>query len=487
MNVCIPDNIHINEKNFTSLLNYCKANNITLDFNIQNKDLFSAYGIYDRNDKRIKDDVDKFINYSMQDLFSYKTENINLFKVSRAELLSFVITKYKSPNYIWTENELKNYLFNNFHKELCCCLAIARFWIIFWNDKLKQSKYDIAFVFSGSLIYAKTLLEVLKNHLQVRTFVCETYLTGNEFYLEERYSYIANNSLIKYDSFYNSIPFKFTANDKLLALNKYLMKNNLNVTQPEGSDKSILFNDNCVLIIGQVVNDFSILEHNNLGFYSIGVYETLISLILAKTNYNIIFKAHPWERKKNNLKTNFTFEKLSQKFKNNRCLFVEDFNIKELFEISKHVIVLNSQGGIEAIENGIKPITLAQPFYYNKGFTIDFDISNLNQAIDYLNNNSNSYLSYEEFKKFEVFICKIHSNHLVSKFPSGEKRLKEILNKNSDLKLYSRKSSTLPQNYYLILSNQNYKKNLNKNLNFSSNSFVTTVKKIARRIFTEKA
>lgn len=483
MIACIPDNIHINEKNFTSLINYCKANDIKLDYNNQNNDLFSAYGVYDKNDQRINKYFNEFLNTSKKNIFLYKTENINLFQVCKAELLSYVITKYDQDKYIWNEEELQDIVFNNYKNELCCCLAASKFWIEFWLLKLEQNKYDFAFIFSGSLIYSKTLLEILKTKLNIRVFVCETYLTGHEFYFEEKYNYIANNSLIKSSSFYNSIPYSTDATQKLLALNKYLMKNNLNVKQPITSDKSNILEDNVVLIIGQVVNDFSILEHNNVGFYTIGVYKELISQIITKTNYNVIFKAHPWERKKNNLKNNFTYSKLSNEFKKTkRIQFVEDFNINVLFDISKHVIVLNSQGGIEAVENGIKPITLAQPFYCNKGFTIDFDISKINQTIDYLNTHHNSYLSYDEFKQFEIFLSKIHLNHLVTKFPSGEKQLREILKKTNEVKLYCRKSSLLDDNFYTKFNNANTEKSIKKS-NTDCYKLVNKIKKIANKLF----
>lgn len=486
MIACIPDNIHINNKNFTSLINYCNANDIKLDYNNKNNDLFSAYGIYDKNDERIKKYVCEFLDISKDNIFLYKTENINLFQVCRAELLSYVITKYSQDKYIWNEEELQDIIFNNYHDELCCCLAASKFWIEFWLLKLTQNKYDFAFIFSGSLIYSRTLLEILKTKLNIKVFVCETYLTGHEFYFEEKYNYIANNSLIKSSSFYNSIPYSTDATQKLLALNKYLMKNNLNVKQPLTSDKSNILVDNVVLIIGQVVNDFSILEHNNVGFYTIGVYKELITQIITNTNYNVIFKAHPWERKKNNLKNNFTYSKLSNEFKTTkRVQFVEDFNIYDLFDISKHVIVLNSQGGIEAVENGIKPITLAQPFYYNKGFTIDFDISRINQTIDYLNTHDNSYLSYDEFKQFEIFLSKVHLNHLFTKFPSGEKKLREILKKPTEVKLYSRKSSLLPENFYTVFNNSNTQK-CKIESNTDHNTVVNRIKKIANKFFKKE-
>ena len=430
-----PDDIHINKKNFTSLLDYIKEEKHLYIVDRTNTEMKKVYGDYSEiSVPEYLTERSRLLNLSKEDLCKSSEFGISLFEVARAELLSLFVTKFDFESESFGENEsLFSIIYDKDFEALINNLAAAAFWLKYWKSFFSTNKFDVALVFSGSLIYSRTAIELLKLH-PVRVFVLETFMTGNDFYLEERYSPLSCGQNIGNKNFYEQISYAESPDSYMKALNKFLMSNNLNVKQPEAKHEILFDNNKTVLIIGQVVNDFSLLEKNT---YSIKLYESLIENILDQTDYNVIFKSHPWENEKANLKTPFTLDKLKGKFdSNSRVIFVDDYNIKELFAQSKHVVVINSQSGIDAIWNGIKPITLRRPFYSSKGFTVDLNSSE--EVVRYIIENPDSTISIEEFNLFEIFLQKILISYLVSKFPSGKIRIREIMNFHKYIPIYKR-------------------------------------------------
>lgn len=87
--------------------------------------------------------------------------------------------------------------------------------------------------------------------------------------------------------------------DRNKAINKLILSKNKNVVQPSRSGKRVFNNGKRnVIIVGQVLNDYSIIESHLPYHSSIEIYKDVISDILNNTDFNLIFKAHPWEEKK---------------------------------------------------------------------------------------------------------------------------------------------------------------------------------------------
>ncbi|MBS0883904.1 capsular biosynthesis protein, partial [Pantoea sp. JGM49] len=157
---------------------------------------------------------------------------------------------------------------------------------------------------------------------------------------------------------------------------------------------------------------------------SIDFYIELIDKLLEETDKFIVFKAHPWEHQKNNLKGALTsteirnhINSLSQD-KAERVLITENFNLHNLFKQSKTVITLCSQSAIEAAFFGIKPVQLGQAFYGKKGFSYDYNL--IEDFInDYKSESFPSYLTIDEFDKLEEFLVKHLEKSLVSIHKSG--------------------------------------------------------------------
>ena len=436
-----PDSLHINEKNFKSLLSFIKDGKHLLIQNTENKNLIAKFGDYsDIENEEISSIRKDLYLLNSNDLFDESEFGINLFQTSKAEILSFALAdeSYAFAD-IRSNKDVFEYLRENYFEVLINNLAVARFWLRFWKVFFQKNRFDIALIFSGSLIYQRSAIELLKFHT-ARVYILETYLTGNDFYIEERYSPIAGDSLLKYKNYYSKLDVPETTHNYMKAINKYLMGQNLNVKQPEPSNIQLFNNNqNTILIIGQVVNDFSLIEN---GIYSIDLYIDLISKIISETDYNIIFKAHPWEHRKANLKKPFTLNKLTTVFEpNERLKYVDNFNIGELFKMASHVIVINSQSGIDAAWNGIRPIVLTQAFYSGKGFTTD--LSDVDAVIRYIQNVDHSVMTLSEFKLFEQYLIRSFLGHFVSKFPSGKLTLSKIFNFEKQIPLYHKEEITI--------------------------------------------
>lgn len=438
-----PDALHINEKNFKSLLSFIKDNKHTLIQNAAYKDLIARFGDYsDIENESIELIKKELCILGEEELFRADDFGINLFKVAKSEILSFVLA---DDEYTFKDTSDNHALFAHLHSKyfevLLNNLSVARFWIRYWKKYFQVNRFDVALIFSGSLIYQRSAIELLKFNT-ARVYLLETYLTGNDFYIEERYKPISGDSLLKYENYYSNLFVEETPSNYMKAINKYLMTQNLNVKQPERTGTQ-LFNNNqkTILIIGQVVNDFSLIEND---IYSIDIYIELIEKIMAKTNYNVIFKSHPWESHKANLKKAFTLDKVSKKIAaNDRLKYTDNFNICELFDQVSHVILINSQAGIDAAWNGIRPIVLTRAFYSQKGFT--FDAGCIDRAIEYIKNTEDSTLTIDEFKLFEQYLIRSFLGHLISKFPSGKVALSKIFNYEKQIPLYRREQKNNPK------------------------------------------
>lgn len=439
----IADPVHIHPRNFGSLFEYFADKKATTIVNEEFKPWMSAFGNYAEFQKPLKENFAKLKKLEADELYDFSVMQINLFKVCRAEILSLAITSedMRSTPLPESARELFSILFDKHKDTLLWNMAAAIHWIEFWSTMLKRHNPKFVLVFSGSLTYARSLLEAVRTHT-ARIFVLESFFTGNDNYVEEKFEPIANNSNLKHQAYYKSLEPSLTPTERdrerNKAINKVISSKNKNVNQPEET-KTKLFNNEkkTILITGQVLNDFSVLEYKGVGLNSIAFYIELIEKLLARTDLNIIFKAHPWERKKKNIQSPLTLETLCEKFEtspnittnNNRLVFIEDFNIKSLFRQVDFVAGINSQALIEAAFEGYQPIQFGNAFYGKKGFTSDYTTENLDQFIDDMNGGViPSQLGITEYRNYETFLLRTLQYSLVSAFPSGKAQLTTLFN-----------------------------------------------------------
>jgi len=371
---------------------------------------------------------------SADQLFKTRFKGINLFSISCAELMSKCSTKehwLTADSYGNSPKELFDELFKNDKEDLLLNMASAKYWIDHWFKLLSSKTFDFVFVFSGSLTYSASLIEVMKG-FQGRVFVFESFFTGRHYYCEEKYSHLPNNSDAKFRSqlVSRTAPGAVINEARLeRGIKEALVIKNKNVTQPQSLRKS-LFNDGkkTILIGGQVLNDFSLLKTNCAGIHSLSVYKTIIERLLLETDLNIIFKAHPWENKKNNLLQPKTKEYIHQYFgDSSRVAIIEDYAISDLFSEIDYVLVINSQLGIEAALQGFKPLQVGNAFYGKYGFT--YDIENLDSALEIIKSGSNGRLSIQEYRSLREYMMHMLVDYLVPEdVNTGMFKLKQIFN-----------------------------------------------------------
>ena len=437
----IADPVHINKKNFGSLYEYFDESNSSVIFNEERQDLLSLFGDYSSQQESLFEEYTHLQMLSQEQLFETSVLEVNLFLVARAELLSLLITQdnFNDKPLPISTKELFDYIYENEHEALLWNMASAMQWLNHWSPVIKQHNPKFVLVFSGSLIYARSLLELLK-HRAPRAFVLESFFTGSDNYVEEKYEPIANNSNLKFKAYYRSLgadelPLEWDRS-RNKAINKILGATNKNVSQPADNKKKLFSNNRSTLLIaGQVLNDFSLLEHNGVGLNSLDFYKKLIQLILEETDLNIIFKAHPWEQKKKNIGRSLTLTALENHFNSgdqthqykDRLLLLEDYNIKSIFKQTEYVAGLNSQALLEAAFEGFQPIQFANAFYGHKGFTSDYTYESLDRFVSDLKAGKiPNKMGLEQYKNYEVFMTKALQFSLVSAFPSGKAQLKSI-------------------------------------------------------------
>lgn len=421
-------------------------------------ELKARYGNYSDLEALFSNQLDLLQGLDKKALFEYKYFGMRLLPLIQAELLSFLM-----PQDGWIDHSIGSDECDIFEKayaenknDLLLNMAVSIFWLDFWKEKIREIKnIKACCIFSGSLIYEKTLSGLLQN-TPIRVFVLEHFYTGNEYYFEEKYDHIANNSDIRFKNIFNKLKLDFDdfdasrkQSEEIKAINKLKLKKNKNVKQPNASDTKV-FTDSShvVLIVGQVINDFSILETKQSNINSLQSYLEMIKAIINETNFNIIFKAHPWENQKTNIKRPITKEKIldfiSKEFDKEqqaRIVVLEDYNLDSLISQSKFIVGLCSQSLIEATMHGKKTIQMGKAFFGDYGFTYDCD--NVEQIISIMVDSDNSGgLTTNEYKDFLLFITLFNQFHLVSVFNSGIPMLKMKLKENLSIPIVQTKTAS---------------------------------------------
>ena len=447
-NILVPDSLHINIRNFPSFFKFVEKEKANITFVSDRKDWIALYGDYSQKEDILKDKFDILASLTLSQLYDFKIKEVNLFFIARAEILSLVIknTEWISDSIPSDQFKICQKLYDHNPDILLSCLAAAWDWIEYWYTFLQDNKlFTHSCIFSGSLIYQRSLIELLRFR-PTKVMLMESFFTGNDYYCEEKYEPIANNCDIKYKAIYRSLLEDLSPNLKerelMKAINKVILSKNKNVIQPTIGDEITFNNDGLIVtILGQVVNDFSLLEYKGYGLSSIDFYTKLVSLLIDN-NINVIFKAHPWEAKKINITDSFTKNKMEElrdclsDEKKNSLVIVDDYPITKLFEISNYIVGLNSQGLLEAAFDGFKPVQFGNAFYGNKGFTNDYQLSDISVFVDdILSGAIHGNMTLAEYDSFQTFLLKIFQGQLVSIHNSGVSKLSSIFCDINTIKL----------------------------------------------------
>jgi len=414
MLVIVPDTLHIHKRGFGSLYNFLNQKEIKTLYVSEYNEYKSKYGNYKEDKDFFLEEYERLKTLTKDELFNKRLFNINIFLLAKAEIMSYVLTKKN-----WYRKEIKNIdteifdkLFKENKEELLLNMSVTIFWLKYWKKKISFQQYKKAthaIVFSGSLIYVKTFLNILEN-TKIKVYLVEHFFTGKDFYLENKHTHTANNTDLKYKNvfeykkkLFKDVDLKEKEKEKERTYKRIKNAKNKNVVQPEKTEEIFFENKNkTILIMGQVINDFSIIETNNENINSLFIYKELIKKLLEETELNIILKTHPWEKKKINIGKSLTKEEITKEFKNKRLKIVEDYNLEKLIEDSDYICGLCTQSLIEATLKGKKTHQFGNAFYGEKGFT--FDYKNIVDLVKNLKTEPKSNLTIKEYIDFEEWL-----------------------------------------------------------------------------------
>jgi hypothetical protein len=380
MKILFADNWHFHRRNFLPIFEVLKKDSPPHLFETSRKAWWKAHGRYGHLTKALRQSTD-FID-EQDDWRVIHYLGVNLWEIAKAEFLCSALTQDH-----WHLGGVSNQsdsvfdfaVSNNQDREaLRLCLGAAHNWLLFWNQYLDDHP-DVshAMVFSGSYIYTRALMALAKQR-NIHVLVAEHFFTGNDFYLEYRQEPIANNGGVQ-----RRFAAESSATDKVskviasaYAGSRIKGMQNKNVPHRNINFKHSWRNQNpIILIVGQVANDFSIIETPSNEISSIASYKHVIIDLLRNTNANLIFKAHPWERRRAPLFSPLTKIKIEEFIQSLpekdriRIALVEHESIQSIFQICDGVIGISSQGLLEACYYGFKPALMGDTFFSKKGFT----------------------------------------------------------------------------------------------------------------------
>lgn len=449
------EDFHLNAKNFAPLLKVLKEPQYQTFLALTEKtrfqevlmrDIMNACGQYEPFMPQVEEYFELVKDLDAEALSGFTYKQVQIFDCAVHEALSVCIAKprWQDANFGRDREKILRHFFEDADdlRVLQNCCAIAIFWIEFWLRHRMRSKeniytYDAVVLFSGAYIYGAVLIQLMAMR-RGRCIICESLFTGNEFYFEELYRPIPNASRIGLptvlNAHYDSVPDPDDIDRSVtIAVEKIRHMANKNVVQPDQQPLPLkLKGERVVLVIGQVVNDFSLLAGRGSIMFTIPAYRKIIKELLADGRTHVIFKAHPWERKKANIKTDFTKDALADfvstltQEEQDRVWIVSDWNIKQLFGICRHIVTICSQAAIEAALDGFKPITIGGTFYDSGRFCHSFPT--VEAACAAINSDKlPSQLTLQEFKNFELYVAALLHRHTASSGPYGESVIRRTL------------------------------------------------------------
>lgn len=437
--VLFADEFHINQRNFSSLYEKMKHLSVskTIGIGIEHPffPLIKACGNYKEHEAHLKLYQEKISSLKFEELLNLKYRNVPILKISIDEALSFVIANdsWQLQSIEKEFNVISQKLWEEDREILLLNCAATMLWTDYWADFPDLNKFEIAVIFSGSYIYGRTLLYLLK-YTKVKGFVVESFTTGNDYFFEERYTPIANNSRIRHKEYRARYAHIKAIDDnwereKIRSFNKLRVLQNKNVKQPLPMPlPRSMAARKTMLVLGQVVNDFSVISGCGSILCTIPAYRELIERLLGDPDTMVVFKAHPWEIKKQNIQSALTESKIRAWAKTlpetqqSRLMIVSDWNLQQLFKVTDFVFTLCSQSALEAALDGFRPIVIGGSFFDSAGFTANFATA-LDAADAALRLDASGKMTLDEFSAFEDYITTLLQCHLINVSGSGVGKL----------------------------------------------------------------
>lgn len=426
--VLFAENYHLNARNFGSLHEFCKANGMQIKFGIRQKssawNMMLTDGDYSLRKRQISPYRSKLKRRSNVDLSQFNYCGVDLANAALDEYLASIV--WKQENNELPEKSCRQslieYALSNDRNNFLIFMAVAMYWVDYWSKLDGIFRYHYVFVFSGSKIYARVILDLLKS-TGVRCFVCESFFTGTKYYLEERNSPIPNNSRIMFENYYRmkvgSQDYKSALIDQIASANEVFEERGKNTIQVNEFDIPEYFKDGRIFsILCQVSNDYSLISGCGSVLNSVETYKSLITSILDSSNSYVIVKCHPWEKHKVPESEFFTFNKLNSwiskltEEKKKRVILIDHCSMSKLLEVSAAVFTICSQAAFEAALQGLKTYTIGGTFYDRLGFTHPFE--NVDDAVRHaVSFPEANKLNFNEYIRFRQTLADLLRWHFI--------------------------------------------------------------------------
>jgi hypothetical protein len=437
MRILIPDTWHFHRRNFAALYDHFAEAGVETRVERTRWRWWKRHGDYAAITGRLLPHVEELKDAGPQKLIAAAHREIPLLKVARSEFLCRVLPEWAAgagprEDRAIVERACRS---QRDQRTLLLCLAAATDWIDFWHAYIdRHGHFSHALAFSGSYIYTRALQEVAVRR-GLRVFTQETFFTGNDFYFEERATPLPNQSFLRDPAYGHrlALPQDPDLLDRLRAEAQIRLRQKRNknvrvdamavVPPPFGRDA-----DGTVLVLGQVLNDFSIIETPLEEMSTIATYQRLIGGLLERSARKVIFKAHPWERRRPNLMAPVTLERMRAwreslpASKRERFKLMERESVSALFPYVDWAVGLSSQALIEAAQAGLKPIQLGSAFFGEQGFTHDRVLDD-GLIADLAEGHLDGRLTLTEYRALEDFLVRALVLHLVSDRPDGAAKI----------------------------------------------------------------
>jgi hypothetical protein len=371
-------------------------------------------------------------------LKAHRYRDIGVFACARSELLRLLLPRWAATPAATCAAEAIDRAGVSIRdrEDLLLCMAAAQDWIDFWHATLAQEgPFSHAVVCRGSSIHGRTLLEVGQRQ-GLRMFVADRFPTTHDFYFEERATPISNRSLLADPDWYGRLALPPDAGRRermraeaqarlapiLPAVTARPAAEDMAASPFEGPTRGI------ALVLGQAVNDLSLIETPLSELSAPVIYRRLIGGILERTDFHVVFKADPDERRQPNIAGPLTLKLLGAwrdtlpAARRARLSIMETAPLGVLFSHADLIVSLSSPLIIDACQAGFKPVQLGRAFCGGKGFTHDF--AGAEAFLDALAaDRVDGALSLDEYRKFEDFLARALLLHLV---PEGKEGVGKI-------------------------------------------------------------
>jgi hypothetical protein len=371
-------------------------------------------------------------------LEAHRYRDIGVLACARSELLRLLLPRWAATPAATCAAEVIDRACASVpdREDMLLCMAAAQDWIDFWHEALaREGPFSHAVAYRGSSICSRTLLETGRRQ-GLRMFVADRFPTGRDFYFEERATPISNRSLLADADWYGRLALPPDASRRermraeaqsrlapiLPAVTARPAAEDMVATPFEGPTKGI------ALVLGQAINDLSLIETPLPELSAPVIYRRLIGGILERTDFHVVFKADPDERRQPNIAGPLTLKLLAEWRDTLPAAPRARFSIMEtepmgvLFSHADLVVSLSSPLIIDACQAGFKPVQLGRAFCGGKGFTHDF--ADADAFLDALAAHGlDGALSLDEYRMFEDFLARALLLHLV---PEGREGVGKI-------------------------------------------------------------